>query len=238
MKKIKIPSDLTSLAYRSIKQSILEGQIDQDCRLTESMLSTQLGISRSPIREALNSLATEGLITIQARRGASLRRFTEKEVNDLYDLRKVLEIYAVSTVAITPQLLETLAKSIQRSKALLRANKKNEFIEEDMHFHDTIAQGTGNQPLASTLANVQNQIWLCRCKTYNLSSSRAPQAHQSIVDALKQGNRALAKKCMGDQIDYVRQQLINSMRSLPVSQAPQADPGYRTRPSAGNGNRL
>lgn len=197
MRKIKIPSDLTSLAYQSIKQSILEGRVDQECRLTESMLSTQLGISRSPIREALNSLATEGLITIEARRGASIRRFTEKEINDLYDLRKVLEIYAVATVAVTPQLLETLEKSIQRSKSLLRSNKKQEFIEEDMHFHDTIAKGTGNKPLAAMLANIQNQIWLCRCKTYNLSSSRAPQAHQSIVNALKQGDRAVAKKLDG-----------------------------------------
>lgn len=168
MKKIKIPSDLTTLAYNSIKQFILEGRVDQESRLTETMLSDQLGISRSPIREALNSLATEGLITIEPRRGASLRRFSVKETSDLYDLRELLEVYSVQTAEVTPKLLATLEKSIERSQALLDANKKLEFIEEDMRFHGAIAAATGNQPLASVVENIQHQIWLCRCKTYNL----------------------------------------------------------------------
>lgn len=79
MKKIKIPTDLTTLAYDSIKRYILEGRLDQEGRLTEKMLSEQLGISRSPIREALNSLATEHLITIEPRRGASFADFLSKK---------------------------------------------------------------------------------------------------------------------------------------------------------------
>lgn len=209
MKKIKIPSDLTSLAYQSIKQHILEGSLDQDSRLTEALLSEQLGISRSPIREALNSLATEGLITIEPRRGASLRRFSVKEMSDLYDLRKVLELYAVQTAEITPKLLTTLEKSIERVRSLLDTNRKLEYIEEDMHFHGAIAEATGNQPLVSVLENIQNQIWLCRCKTYNLSASTAPKAHRAIVEALKHGDRKEARRAMENHISYVSHQLID-----------------------------
>src|ERR1700735_300912 len=126
MRKLKIPSDLTALAYSSIKQYILEGQTDPDLRLTEAVLSEQLGISRSPVREALNSLATEGLITIEPRRGAFLRRFSVKEVSDLYDLRKLLEGFAVQTAEITPKFLAGLDKSIERSTVLLNSNKKRE----------------------------------------------------------------------------------------------------------------
>ncbi|HUJ30226.1 MAG TPA: GntR family transcriptional regulator [Candidatus Acidoferrum sp.] len=217
MKKIKIPSDLTTLAYNSIKQYILEGRVDQESRLTETMLSDQLGISRSPIREALNSLATEGLITIAPRRGASLRRFSVKETSDLYDLRELLEVYSVQTAEVTHKLLATLDKSIERLQALLDANKKLEFIEEDMRFHGAIAAATGNQPLASVVENIQHQIWLCRCKTYNLSSSVAPQAHRSIVNALKKGDRKEAKRAMAQHIDYVRKQLIDFVNSQQAS---------------------
>src|SRR5215469_14007133 len=97
MKKLKIPSNLTTLAYNSIKEYILEGRLDEDSRLTEEFLSTQLGISKSPIREALNRLETEGLIRIEPRKGAYLRRLSVDEVAELYDLREALEAHVVRT---------------------------------------------------------------------------------------------------------------------------------------------
>src|SRR5215467_1470198 len=102
MRKLKIPTNLTALAYRSIKDYILEGRLDEDSRLTEEFLSSQLGISKSPIREALNRLEAEGLIRIEARRGAYLRSFTNKEIDDLYDVREALEAHAVSTATFAP----------------------------------------------------------------------------------------------------------------------------------------
>ena len=229
MKKIKIPSDLTSLAYNSIKQHILEGRLDQDSRLTESLLSEQLGISRSPIREALNSLATEGLITIEPRRGAFLRRFSVKEVNDLYELRKLLEGFAVQTAEITPKFLASMEKSFDRSTVLLNANKKREFIEEDMWFHGAIATATGNHPLFITLENVQHQIWLCRCKTYSLSSSSAPRNHRSIVEALRENDRRKAKIAMREHIEYVQQQLVAFLSSHPAASETESSNGNRRR---------
>jgi len=229
MKKIKIPSDLTGLAYNSIKQHILEGRLDQDSRLTESLLSEQLGISRSPIREALNSLATEGLITIEPRRGAFLRRFSVKEVGDLYELRKLLEGHAVQTAEITPKFLVGLEKSIERSQALLNANKKREFIEEDMWFHGAIATAAGSQPLFAMLENIQNQIWLCRCKTYNLSSSSAPQNHRFIVEALRENDRRKAKIAMREHIEYVQQQLVAYLSSHATAPESESANGNRRR---------
>jgi DNA-binding GntR family transcriptional regulator len=237
MKKIKIPTDLTTLAYNSIKEYILEGRLDQESRLTEKLLSEQLGISRSPIREALNSLATEHLITIEPRRGASLRRFSVQETSDLYDVRKLLEVYAVQTADITPKFLATLEKSIERSEVLLDSNRKKEFIEEDMRFHGAIASATGNGPLAAILENIQNQIWLCRCKTYNLSSSTAPKAHRAILDALKREDRKEAKRAMGEHIDYVRQQLVDFVSSSTAARGLKAVREFRGRPSS-NGDEI
>src|SRR5215470_14533065 len=108
MKKISIPSNLTTLAYNSIKEYVLEGRLDESSRLTEDFLSGQLGISKSPIREALNRLEAEGLIRIEPRKGAYLRRLSPEEVTNLYDLREALETHVVRTAKLTPALFTEL----------------------------------------------------------------------------------------------------------------------------------
>ena len=211
MKKLNAPQNLTALAYDSIKAYILREELNENTRLTEDFLSKQLGISKSPVREALNSLHTEGLIRIEARRGAYLRRFSVKEVKDLYDLREAIEVYAVGVAKLSPRLLADLKSSIQRTKKFLKANDRVGHIEEDTKFHGLITAATGNLELCRVLANIQNQIWLCRRKTYDLSSSTSPAAHQSILTALERGDRAEAQKAMRSHIALVRQRLIAYM---------------------------
>ena len=211
MKKLNAPQNLTALAYDSIKAYILREELDENTRLTEDFLSKQLGISKSPVREALNSLHTEGLIRIEARRGAYLRRFSVKEVKDLYDLREAIEVYAVGVAKLSPRLLADLKSSIQRTKKFLKANDRLGHIEEDTKFHGLITAATGNLELCRVLANIQNQIWLCRRKTFDLSSSTSPAAHQSILTALEKGDCAEAQKAMRSHIALVRQRLIAYM---------------------------
>ena len=90
MRKLKIPNNLTALAYHSIKEHILDGRLDEDSRLTERSLSSRLGISKSPIREALNRLEAEGLIHIEPRKGAYLRRLSMSEMNELIIFERLL----------------------------------------------------------------------------------------------------------------------------------------------------
>jgi DNA-binding GntR family transcriptional regulator len=213
IKKLETPQNLTALAYNTIKAYILREDLDEETRLTEESLSEQLGISKSPVREALNSLHTEGLIRIEPRRGAYLRRYSIKEVKDLYALREVLEVYAVSAAELTPKLLAELRQSAQRTQKFLKSKNKLGHIEEDTRFHGMIASSTGNAELCRVLANVQSQIWLCRRKTYNLSASTAPDAHRAIIDALEKGHRKEAQIAMRDHIALVRQRLIAFMES-------------------------
>ncbi len=87
---LRIPKypNLTELAYLSVKQYLLDGSLSEGAKLTEESLATQLGISKSPVREALNRLDSEGLLCIESRRGAYVRKFSLKEACDLYDLRE------------------------------------------------------------------------------------------------------------------------------------------------------
>jgi DNA-binding GntR family transcriptional regulator len=208
MQRLQAPQNLTALAYESIKKYILAGKLGCDDRLTEESLSQQLGISKSPIREALNGLQNEGLIRIEPRRGAYVRQFSVKEVEDLYNLREVLEVYAVSIVKITPQLIGELKESVQRTSQFLTSDNKTGHIEEDTRFHGAIAKATENQELCRLLENIQNQIWLFRCQTYDLSSSTAPKAHTAIFKAFEEGDRKKAQAAMREHISHVRLRLV------------------------------
>ena len=213
LKKLNIPYTLTTRAYDSIKQYILEGRLEEADRLTEESLATQLGISKSPIREALNRLESEGFIRIEPRRGAYLRRFSPEEMHELYDVREALEVHVVRTAHLTPALLAELDKSIKRSRSLLKVNDRARYIEEDVRFHALLANSTGNRELCRILGNVQNQIWLSRRKTYDLSSSVAPGFHQAIADALRHDNREKAQLAMRRHIANVRERLVAFLAS-------------------------
>lgn len=208
LKRLVIPHTLTSRAYDRIKQYILEGRLDEEHRLTEESLANQLGISKSPIREALNRLESEGFIRIAPRRGAYLRRLSLEEIQQLYDLREALEVHVTRTVHVTRSLLADLEKSVKRSRSFLKVNKKISYIEEDVKFHALLANATRNRELCRVLQNVQNRIWLSRRKAYDLSSSAAPGFHQRIVDALRQNDREQAQSVMRQHIANVRRRLV------------------------------
>ncbi|HEY4382778.1 MAG TPA: GntR family transcriptional regulator [Acidobacteriaceae bacterium] len=212
LKKLDTHQNLTALAYSSIKSYILRADLDEHTKLTEEFLSNQLGISKSPVREALNSLHTQGLIRIEARRGAYLRRFTPQDVKDLYDLREALEVYAVGAAVVTPELLAELRESTKRTRQYLKANDRIGHIEEDTRFHGFIAAATGNEELYRILTNIQNQVWLCRRKTYDLSASTSPSAHKAILEALENGDLKEAQKAMRNHICLVRQRLIDFLQ--------------------------
>src|SRR5215471_6042619 len=220
MKKLKIPSNLTTLAYNSIKEYILDGKMDEDSRLTEDFLSNQLGISKSPIREALNRLEAEGLIRIEPRKGAYLRRLSIDEINELYDLREALEVHVVRTAKLTPALLAELRQSLKRQRALLKANDKAHYIQEDTAFHAKLAQSTQNKYLCSVLENIQNQIWLSRRTSYDLSSSSAPDYHDAILKALEDSNSDKAQQAMRAHIRNVRERLVQSLDPKAPSGSP------------------
>lgn len=213
IQKLAIPTNLTTLAYNSIRDYILQGRLDESSRLTEESLSAQLGISKSPVREALNRLEAEGLIRISPRKGAYLRRLTVTEIGDLYDTREALEAHVVRTATITPELMTALRASLRQQRLLLKSNDKPRYIQEDVRFHSLLCEATGNDYLKSLLENIQNLIWLSRRSTYDLSSSNAPQYHEAVVMALEKRDVDGAEHAMRDHIRTVRQRLVRFLEA-------------------------
>jgi DNA-binding GntR family transcriptional regulator len=210
MIKLTDTPNLTELAYRSIKQSILTGSVERSLRLTEEYFATQLGISKSPVREALNRLEAEGLIRIEPRRGAYVRDFSAQDIRDLYDLRVVLELHSIAAAAITPRLLTDLSESIARTKEILAVGDRARHIEEDLCFHRFIAEATGNGEFCRIFENVQQKTLLCRYKSYELSATTSPLAHKKIYRELKLEDRKAAQSAMQEHILYVRDRLLKN----------------------------
>ncbi len=210
MKKITQSPNLTELAYRSIKRSLLAGLIHGSSRLTEEFLANELGISKSPVREALNRLEAEGLIRIEARRGAFVRKFSAREIADLYDVRVVLELHSIEAATITSEFLTELAASIVRTKGILAEKDRIRHVEEDLRFHRMIAEATGNREFCQMFENVQQKSLLCRYESYELSGTVSPLAHKRIYQALKAGERQAAQTAMREHIVYVRDRLLEN----------------------------
>lgn len=208
MRKIRIPENLTTLAFKAIKDYIWEGNLDEGARLTEESLSRWLGISKSPIREALNRLEAEGLIRIEQRRGAYLRKFSIKEIGEIYDVRGALEVHAVAAVQVTPDLIERLRESVERLKEHKERNDKFRHLEEAVNFHSILASGTGNDYLAKLLDTLHCQVWQFRRESYDASKSNAYDSHKAIVDALARGDKTEAQRFMSEHISGVGRKLI------------------------------
>jgi DNA-binding GntR family transcriptional regulator len=213
MKKLTDTPSLTELTYRSIKDQLLNGTLCEGSRLTEELLATQLGISKSPVREALNRLEAEGLVCIESRRGAYVREFSRQEVSDLYDVREVLELHAVGTAEITPALLRGLAESIERTQSFLVVHDRAKHVEEDLRFHGLIAAASGNPEFCRLFENIQQKSLLCRYRTFHLSGSASPVGHGKIHRALAAGDRQGAQAAMQEHLRFVRARLLESLGS-------------------------
>jgi len=202
---------------------MLDGSLVEGSRLTEETLARQLGISKSPVREALNRLEAEGLIIIHARRGAFVRKFTLNETRDLFDLRILLEVYAVEKAVITAELLREMADSIERTKEHLLNGDKLAHVEEDLRFHSMIAASTGNSEFLHVFDGVQHKSILSRSKTYHLSPTSAPVNHQKIYEALKKGDREAARRAMRDHIQFLGDSLLEFIRDRGEGTMPQGE---------------
>jgi DNA-binding GntR family transcriptional regulator len=212
VRKLNIPDDLTTLAYKAIRKSILEGDAGVESKLTEDALARKLGISKSPIREALTRLESEGLVRIAPRRGAFVVRFSARDVSELYGLREALEEYAVRNVTVSPELLDELRQRIEAAQACLRAEDLLSYIKEDVRFHRALAEATGNQRLIQALEHVQNQGIIFRRDTFHLSSNVSLEMHRRILAALEQNDREAAALLMRQHITTVRDKLVRYMQ--------------------------
>lgn len=206
---------LRDVVFNTLRRAILKGELKPGERLMEIALADKLGVSRTPIREAIRKLELEGLVVMAPRKGAKVASITERDLNDVLEVRKGMEVLAISLACkrITGEELEKL-ESIERSfQSLIESGNLTELAEMDVKFHDTIYQATNNQRLVQLLNNLREQMYRYRMEYLKDIAVRRTLAeeHKAICEALRGRDENKAQNYVSVHIDNQQKAIIRSL---------------------------
>jgi len=205
MRKIKTVRDLRGEVYKMIRQGITGLKLLAGAPLKEMDLAKKLGVSRTPIREALNQLSKEGIVEIYPRKGAFVKRWTKEEVIEILVLREVLEGLAAR---LATQKLEE--KSIQRLKGYFSRYRGNpvDYAQLDEKFHDEVIQASGSARLIDLTKNLKDSLQMLNMRTvsfrfaHRVKESRTE--HMRIIRAFETRDEDLAEKLTREHFQRTR----------------------------------
>ncbi|WP_148573793.1 GntR family transcriptional regulator [Nocardioides caldifontis] len=194
-----------------LRELILDGTIPPGERLNEVALASALGISRGPLREAIQRLAGEGLLTIISHRGAFVRTFEEREIAELYDLRTAYEMYAARLVCerASDEDLEQLGEFVAATGDEMSGGR----YPSGRDFHRRLLSLADSAALERAAAETQAQISLAR----SISASRPVRAkealdeHADIVAALQSRSADDAARAVREHLDLARRSAMNAL---------------------------
>lgn len=205
-------------AYGVIRAGILSGEFARGQRLREEELAERVGVSRTPVREALRRLDAEGLIDFTPNRGARVTAWSERELEDLYEARALLEGYGARLAAmrITGEELDHLAMVAAKMAALAESDPKpaDELTALNGEFHRAIVIASRNSQLDSLVRGLMDVPLIYRTfQRYSPERMRASQFHHNeLVDALRAKDGEWAEAVMRAHILAARTTVIESMR--------------------------
>lgn len=206
--------DLSTTVFNEIRDKILNFEILPGVKVPDKDISEEMGISRTPVREALFRLAENGLIHAKPNRGFTVRTYTAKEVEDLYNMREALEGLAVKLTIrnINESKIKSFYDLMERYKNVLNTNDVLTFNKLDQEFHDLIAKHSENEFLKQNLRSMHDKIWLIRRYLYFLPGTfqEAYEEHSNIIECVEKRNTNKAKAAMSQHIlramkDIIRQ---------------------------------
>lgn len=207
---------LRDLVYETLRQGILKGELTPGARLIEEELAADLGVSRTPVREAVHRLEQEGLVYTVPRRGAHVADISENNVHDVLEVRKTLEELAVSLAVerINPQEKIRLREA---EIAFARASKGNDLREIarcDEAFHDVIYQATKNEKLEMLLNNLREQMYRFRYEYIKdeRARSRLCDEHHEITEAVLRGYTEVGRHAIGLHIDNQKETILTNLQ--------------------------
>lgn len=209
------------LVLRKLREAILVGRFQPGQRLRERELVSRLGVSRTPIREALRKLELEGLITTVPYRGLTVTMPTPDGARQLYETRAALEGQATAlfTRRADEAAIERLRTQIAEAERALARRKAAGVLAANNAFHDEIAAGCGNALLQSLIANLRDRIVLLRVESlsYPGRRSRSIAEHKTIVRLIERGDAAGARAAVEEHTMHAwraaRAQLIAQGRT-------------------------
>ncbi len=205
--KVKEPIAKTSLAesvYQRILEAILSGTLASGVELSEVALAAELGVSRTPVHEALLRLAADGLVEDLLSRQARVARFTRQDLANIYEVRRILEPAAAELAAArmtSEQLTELRAAADAIVAAENEPNWLDRAIDFDLHFHDVVAAAAGNERLRQEIVKYRRMVRaFCRATGTRDNLQQAFGEHQRILAAIEARDAQAARRAMDAHI--------------------------------------
>ena len=214
---------LTDSVYARLRDLILSNVFRAGQKLVDRDLAEQLGVSRTPVREALGRLAMMGLVEARSRRGYYVRQYTAKEMTDLYEFRKILEVNAARLAAqnAEPGHIREFENILIKSEGLA-ANPTNQAktVELDLEIHDLIARASGNEALHQAIHNLMDKVmcfiwvdWADASVADPVSIAAAHREHQGLIERIIAKDADGAAEHLGAHIDNARDGLAAMLKA-------------------------
>ena len=208
---------LRDVVFNTLRDAILKGELEPGERLMEIQLAERLGVSRTPIREAIRKLELEGLVLMIPRKGAEVAKISEKSLRDVLEVRRSLEELAAE-LACQRMDAEALKDLEDAQKAFIQAVESGETMtmaEADEHFHDVIYMGTGNTRLVQILNNLREQMYRYRVEYLknNEVYEQLLEEHEFLIQAVIKHDKAQAKDIICRHIDNQEKAIAEFIRN-------------------------
>jgi len=196
---------LRDVVFKTLRDAILRGDLKPGERLMEMHLAEELGVSRTPIREAIRMLEQEGLAITIPRKGAQVAGMTEKDLYDVLEIRDALDELAVSKACekVNKKSLSKLAEAMRDFEKSVASGNVRAIVSSDEQFHDVIYAMTDNPKLVNIVSNLREQMYRYRYEYVkdNADYRQLVSEHTCIVDGLRRQDKEYVKSVMHTHLE-------------------------------------
>ncbi len=208
---------LRDVVFKTLRQAILKGELKPGERLMEIHLADRLGVSRTPIREAIRKLELEGLVTMIPRRGAEVARITEKNMRDVLEVRRALDAFSCELACdrITRQEEEELHKACEEFAAATETMDATVIVAADVKLHDIIVRAAGNERLTELINNLSEQMYRYRFEYIKDTNNfdRLIEEHRIIYESIRKKDKQTAAQTAKLHIDNQERSILSLLRN-------------------------
>ena len=206
---------LREVVFETLRDAIRKGILKPGERLMEIHLAEQLGVSRTPVREAIRKLELEGYVIMMPRRGTYVSNLSIKDINEVFEIRTSLDSLASGLAAerITDEELEHLQRLLVVIGEAIKEKNMEKIVEADTKFHDILYQASRNNRLEGIIYNLREQLTSIRAKSMDYPGrlEETLEEHSSIVNTIAQGDEVAAQKASEYHMERSEHTLLLSM---------------------------
>ena len=216
--KIDIYKPLRDVVFESIRGAILSGTIKPGERLMEVQMAEKMGVSRTPIREAIRKLELEGLVNMVPRKGVYVANLSVKDITDVLEIRSALEGLAANLAAtrVTAEDIKEIEKAVEEFNEAIKGKDFELIVERDLKFHDSIFKASGNEKLVVLTNNLREQIQRFRVMILKNSSGLKDLSveHREIADAISNKDADKAQELATSHIVQAEYQILKMVENI------------------------